>query len=1335
MLFWIALFVLSIGLQYAAAIAPRSVLAAAGDPVVTQESGTNGCIGVLPTPGSANTNKRLVAGSLTPGGSATFEISFPVDAADVGGDFAITDCVFIDGSAAIKYTVAFVPNTENFLLTFTLQIPAGTPLGAEYCNYAKTTQSPSASPASNRKAGPACFVVGGNITVHKVNEAGDPLAGAKFHVVCDIPVTTAFLPTTIINGTSFPSTSGGHIDTNVTTGSNGLIVIQAPEGTKCTITETDPPAGYQLPADPSVQLTASASGVEYTFVDPQAKPHLKIVKDATEASYDSVGDVIHYTITATNDGNTTLHNVTVTDPNASGLSCTPAIPVSSLAPNATISCTATHTVTQADIDAGHYLNTACVDDGAGGADQACDDADVPAVPALHLSIDKTSSDTSYDSVGDVIHYTIVATNDGNTTLHNVNVTDPKGSNLDCNPAIPVSSLAPGGTINCTATHTVTQADIDAGHFLNTACVSATSADQACDDADVPADQNPHLSITKDATETGYSAVGDVIHYSITATNDGNTTLHNVVVTDPNASGLSCTPSVPVTDLAPGGTINCTATHTITQADIDAGSYLNQACVDDGAGGAAKACDEVTTPGSKNPHLSIVKNATESSYDSVGDVVHYTIKATNDGNTTLASVTVTDANAIGLVCTPANGSSLAPGASMDCTASHTVTQADIDAGHYLNTACADDGAGGAAQVCDDADVPSVKNPRLSITKDATESSYDSVGDVVHYTIKATNDGNTTLGSVTVTDANADNLVCTPANGSSLAPGASMDCTANHTITQADLDAGHYLNTACVDDGEGGAAKACDDADVPGDQNPALSIVKNATETTYDSVGDVIHYTITATNTGNVTLHNVSVTDPNAANLDCTPAIPVSSLAPGAKIDCTADHTVTQADIDAGHYLNTACVDDGEGGAAQACDDANVPATSNAHLKIVKNATEESYDSVGDVIHYTITATNDGNTTLNNVTVTDPNAANLVCTPANGSSLAPGASMDCTADHTVTQADIDAGHYLNTACVSATGATATCDDADVPSHKNPHLSIVKEAAETSFGSVGDVIHYTITATNDGNTTLTDVNVTDPNGANLDCTPAIPVDSLAPGAKITCAADHTITQADIDAGHFLNTACVDATGATQACDAVDTLAATLTITKTNNAPLQELELPDHTTASLPTATEGSTVTYTLSYAIGEVHVTNATITDVLPVGVTYVNGSASSNDEFTFKSYDSATRTLTWTADAVTKDGTLTYEAKVDKGASALQQPLENLATIDSNETAPDSATSDVFVPAPPKAETAPPTDISSATEGQSAPGFSLLLTLLVLGGIVLAIGFVTPVPASIRRRKDR
>ena len=122
--------------------------------------------------------------------------------------------------------------------------------------------------------------------------------------------------------------------------------------------------------------------------------------------------------------------------------------------------------------------------------------------------------------------------------------------------------------------------------------------------------------------------------------------------------------------------------------------------------------------------------------------------------------------------------------------------------------------------------------------ATEASYDAVGDVIHYTIVATNDGNMTLHNVTVSDPNAATSSCTPANRSSLAPGASMNCTATHTVTQADLDAGHYFNTACVDDGAGGAAQACDDEDVPAVQSPHLAITKAATETSYDTVGDVI-----------------------------------------------------------------------------------------------------------------------------------------------------------------------------------------------------------------------------------------------------------------------------------------------------------------------------------------------------------------------------------------------------------------------------------------------------------------------------------------------------------------
>jgi uncharacterized repeat protein (TIGR01451 family) len=591
-------------------------------------------------------------------------------------------------------------------------------------------------------------------------------------------------------------------------------------------------------------------------------------------------------------------------------------------------------------------------------------------------------------------------------------------------------------------------------------------------------------------------------------------------------------------------------------------------------------------------------------------------------------------------------------------------------------------------------------------------------------------------VTITDPNAILGTCTPANGSALAPGASIVCAATHTVTQADIDAGHYLNTACVDDGPNGAPEVCHDANVPAVDSPALTIDKTSPTVNYDAVGDVITYQITATNSGNTTIASATITDANAILGTCTPANG-SSLAPGASIVCAATHTVTQADIDAGHYLNTACVDDGPNGAPEVCHDANVPAVSNKLLTIVKDATEASYDAVGQTIHYSITATNGGNTTLAAVTITDPNAILGTCTPANGSSLAPGDTLTCVATHTVTQADIDAGHYLNTACVSATDATATCDDADVPSAKNPQLTIVKDVTESSYGTVGDVLHYSVTATNSGNTTLASVTITDPNAILGICTPANG-SALAPGATLVCNARHTVTQADITAGHYLNTACVDATGATQACDSADVVAATLTVDKSNNAPLSTIDLPDGTTAHLPTAKIGSTVIYTLTYKVGDISVDNGILTDVLPAGVTYVDGSASSNSEFIFQSYDTGSRTLTWTAESVTTGGSLTYKVTIDAGANILSQPLTNNATIDSDQTSPDTASSDVFVPAPPAGETQkptpPPTDTLAQT-GPSNPGSSLALVLAALAILILAISFVTPVPAAVRRRNRR
>ena len=62
------------------------------------------------------------------------------------------------------------------------------------------------------------------------------------------------------------------------------------------------------------------------------------------------------------------------------------------------------------------------------------------------------------------------------------------------------------------------------------------------------------------------------------------------------------------------------------------------------------------------------------------------------------------------------------------------------------------------------------------------------------------------------------------------------------------------------------------------------------------GSSIRYTIAATNTGTVALHDVSVTDPmpGLSKLSCSPR-PPATVAVGATVRCTATAVVTPADV--------------------------------------------------------------------------------------------------------------------------------------------------------------------------------------------------------------------------------------------------------------------------------------------------------------------------------------------------------------------------------------------------------------------------------------------------------
>jgi len=138
---------------------------------------------------------------------------------------------------------------------------------------------------------------------------------------------------------------------------------------------------------------------------------------------------------------------------------------------------------------------------------------------------------------------------------------------------------------------------------------------------------------------------------------------------------------------------------------------------------------------------------------------------------------------------------------------------------------------------------------------------------------------------------------------LAPGASCVLTGTHTVTLAEANAGQVVNT-----GTGDSDQTDPDTDtetVIVNQDPALNTVKAYVSFVDNdasgdiTLGDVLTYTVTVTNTGNVTLTNVTVSDPLLTPNSTTCA----TLAPGATCVLTGTHTVTLAEANAGQVVNT------------------------------------------------------------------------------------------------------------------------------------------------------------------------------------------------------------------------------------------------------------------------------------------------------------------------------------------------------------------------------------------------------------------------------------------------
>jgi large repetitive protein len=527
----------------------------------------------------------------------------------------------------------------------------------------------------------------------------------------------------------------------------------------------------------------------------------------------------------------------------------------------------------------------------------------------------------------------------------------------------IATVAVGQTVHFSGLYTLTQGDIDAGKVTNSATaigdppsgpsvqdISGTGAGAATNDTPtvVAIPQQPKIALAKSAgaiadLDGNGADAGDTILYTFVVSNEGNATLNGIAINDPVVGAVTC----PVTSLAATVSTTCTKSYTLTQADVDLGSVTNTATVSgttplgatvsDTSGSSTTNDNPTVTSIPKLGKIALVKTAgtpttnlgVNSTVSDELDIVIYTFVVENTGNVTLSNVSINDAKVSPISCSVAT---LAPAASTTCTGTYVLSLLDINTGAVTNTATAggDTPGPGSTRVTDVSgsdktnDMPTVLNllqaPSINVVKTAAAPSVNlganatlvDALDTIDYTFVVTNSGNVSLTGVSVTDAKIPSISCPL---TTLVPAQSATCTGTYVITQADLNLGSITNTAlasgappsgpAVSDVSGSASTNDTPTVSPLPQAPLIAVVKlagalNDLDSNGADIGDMLNYTFTVTNQGNVSLGAVRVTDVKIAAIAC----PATTIEPTYSVACTGSYTLTQADIDAGQVKNQA-----------------------------------------------------------------------------------------------------------------------------------------------------------------------------------------------------------------------------------------------------------------------------------------------------------------------------------------------------------------------------------------------------------------------------------------------
>lgn len=557
--------------------------------------------------------------------------------------------------------------------------------------------------------------------------------------------------------------------------------------------------------------------------------------------------------------------------------------------------------------------------------------------------------------------------------------------------------------------------------------------------------------------------------------------------------------------------------------------------------------------------------------------------------------------------------------------------------------------GVTETCDAPNESStVIGAQVDVTKSAS-TKVVSAGQTIGFDITVSNTGAVPATGVTVTDVlptNAGlNWTIDPLyTGCSIDAGV-LTCTLGQVAPNSELTPIHLSSpttpatcgtvnnkaTVSTTNGTGGDS---DTASITVNC-PSLSIDKTADAESV-SAGSQVGFTVTVTNGGPGTAFGATISDPlpggDGIDWSISPAVTgctITGTPPNETLTCAAADLASGASRSVHVVSGTAYASCGtltNLAAAAGTNAGRVTATATTtvlcpDLTITKTAAASPVNAGADM-SFTVTLSNSGKGTATNVTVSDPlpggNGVSWSISPAVAGcsitgtvpnqtlacardSLAPGASIAVTV--TSGTMFVSCGLYPNTASASAGNFPSPITaDASI-TVQCPAVQFTK-TADADLVDAGQSIGFTITATNSGAGTATDVTIVDPlpagDGISWTVSPANNDCSIAANV-LTCSVGDLATDASFSV-HVTSTTAYASCG---------TFANVATLTSSNNPSAQasahtEVRCPAlsiEKTADAATVDAGEqigfTVTVSNATADGTGTASDVALNDPLPAG----------------------------------------------------------------------------------------------------------------------------------------